>query len=111
MASTSAIQNSITPAMSRPLRAIITIASANLDLQQKLLPYISISDREVDWPVVFTQDFSHGNLAAVNWAYAIWTNESAYRDPFALVSNMDVRLKLAVIRALLISWGLDDVVE
>ncbi len=98
------------PPLSRELRAVLTIFSADAELRRKALPYVSIERERVDWESILANDFGGGHSAAVLLARCLWLDRmpSGAADPFDRAFAMDGWLRRAVLRAIAIRWGLAD---
>lgn len=86
---------------------MLTIFTVDEELRSKALPFVDIERDRIDWNGILNNDFGGGHGAAVKWAYAIWGDcvpEGA--DPFTRAFAMDDRLRIAVLTALTIRWGL-----
>lgn len=89
------------------LRAVLTIFSADKELRTKALPHVNIERQEIDWHRITINDFSSGHSAAITWAKSIWTaSQPTELDIFERSTSMDQQMRLAVLRALAIAWGL-----
>lgn len=81
--------------------------NASEELKRKVLPFINIERETIDWPKIWSQDFSGGHSAAVCWIQALWCDRVQTKlDPFDRAFAMDQSLQMAVIKALAIRWGL-----
>lgn len=92
---------------SREMRAVLTIFTVDEELKRKALPFVDIEHDRIDWDGVLANDYGGGHGAAVKWALAIWGDcvpEGA--DPFSRAFAMDDRLRIAILTALAIRWGL-----
>ena len=96
--------------ISRELRAVLTIFSADAELRRKALPYVSIERECIDWESILQNDFGGGHSAAVLMARCIWMDRvpDGASDPFDRALAMDGWLRQKVHRALAIRWGLLD---
>jgi len=89
------------------LRAVLTILEADAEMKNKALPCVDFQRREINWNKIFSQDFGSGHRAALLWAKALWTDQApAKSDPFDRAFSMETHLRVAVIQALAIRWGL-----
>ena len=88
------------------VRAVITIMAADPHLVCKALPHVDIDHQEIKWEEIFKNEFDSGQKAAIYFAKAIATNRVEGPDPFLLASEMNQKLRGAVIRGLAIHWGL-----
>ena len=95
------------PQLPTQLRAVLRIVSADDELRKKALPFVNIERREVDWQKIFSQDFGSGHRASLLWAKICWLDESPVKvDAFDRAFAMDNHLRVAVLEALAIRWGL-----
>lgn len=93
--------------MSRELRAVLRIFSADAELRAKALPWVNIERERIEWEKIWGNDFGGGHTAAVVWAQAIWCDRVETKsDPFDRAFAMDTPLQIACIEALAIRWGL-----
>ena len=88
------------------IRAVITIMAADPHLVCKALPHVDIDHQEVKWDEVFKGEFDNGQKAALTFAKAIALNKVEGTDPFLSATEMNPKLRAAVLRGLAISWGL-----
>jgi hypothetical protein len=93
--------------LSRELRAILRIVTADEELKRKVLPHIDFDRESINWDEIFSNDFGGGHLSAILFAKAIWCDAVTTKsDPFDRAFAMDARLMRAVIEALAIRWSL-----
>ena len=89
------------------LRAVLTIVEADAELKAKARPHVNVEKREINWNKIFTTDFGSGHRAALLWAKALWVDRRPEKsDPFDRAFSMDTHLRVAVIKAVAIRWGL-----
>jgi hypothetical protein len=88
------------------LRAAITIMAADPHLVCKALPHVDIDHQEVKWDEILKNEFDSGQKTALSFAKAIAINKVEGMDPFNLATEMNPKLKAAVLRGLAIHWGL-----
>ncbi len=88
------------------LRAVLTILNADEELRLKALPHVSVERREINWERIFRNDFGSGHRAALLWAKSLFRDEAPAKvDPFDRAFSMDNHLRVAVINAIAIRWG------
>jgi len=93
--------------MSPEMRAVLHIVNSSEELKRKVLPHIEVGRERIYWEKVFREDFGGGHRSAVLWIKAIWCDElPSEGDPFDRAFVMDSTLQTAVIKGLLIRWGL-----
>lgn len=94
--------------MSRELRAVLHIFTADAELRAKALPWVNIERERIDWEKIWENGyFGGGHSAAVVWAQAIWCDRVETKsDPFDRAFTMGSPLQVACIEALAIRWGL-----
>lgn len=93
--------------LSPEMRAVLKVVNADEELKQKMLPFINPQGETIDWPKIWSQDFSGGHSAAVCWIQALWCDKVLTKlDPFDRAFAMDEPLQRTVIEALAIRWGL-----
>ena len=91
------------------LRAVLEIFNVDEELRIKALPYVNVERREINWYGIGRNHFGSGHSIAVAWARAIWLDRLPENlDPFERAFSMNHRLRLAVLRALAIRWGLGE---
>lgn len=90
--------------MSRYLRAVKRIATANPDLAAKVLPFMDEETETIFFDEIYAQDLSGGVSAAVAWIQALWTasSDGLRSDPFNRMYAMDEDLRTATVDALAI---------
>lgn len=89
------------------MRAVLTIFTVDEELKRKALPFVDVERDRIDWDGILANDYGGGHGAAVKWALAIWGDcvpEGA--DPFGRAFAMGDPLRIAVLNALAIRWGL-----
>jgi len=87
--------------------AVLELFDADDDLKTKARPHVYAEKRWIDWQAIFTQDFTSGQRAALLWAKSIWLDcKPAKVDPFKRGLKMAKHLRVAVLKALAIRWGL-----
>lgn len=92
---------------SRELRAVLKIFNADEELRCKALPWVLINQEVINWDGIWKNDFGGGHSAALNFAQALWCDKVMTKaDPFDNAFAMDSHLRLAVVEALAIRWGL-----
>lgn len=100
-------QLSETRKMSRELRAVLHIFTADAELRAKALPWVNIERERIEWKKIWSNDFGGGHAAAIVWAQAIWCDRVETKsDPFNRAFAMDTPLQIVCIEALAIRWGL-----
>jgi hypothetical protein len=92
----------------RELRAVLHLFNYDRQLEAKALPHVNVERQFINWPAIWSNDFSGGHSAAIVWAKALWTDHVERKsDPFDQAFAMEPRLQAAVIEALAIRWGLE----
>lgn len=92
---------------SSPLSAALVILKADDELKTKTMKFVNFEKKEINWNGVFSQDFGSGHRAALLWAKSIFLDRAPAKvDPFDRVYSMDMHLRIAVLNALYIRWGL-----
>lgn len=89
------------------LRAVLRILTTDDDLRAKALPHVNIEKRTVSWPDIWANDFDEGHKAALLFACAIWNDSlgDVHANPFEYASSMGQDLRLSVVKALAMRWG------
>ena len=93
--------------LSRQMCAVLRIVTADQDLSNAVFRFIDIQNDSVDWEPVFGLDLSAGNRAAIQIAYAVWTDQlKAGTNLFEDALNMTPDLKRACLKAIGMRWNL-----
>ena len=96
-----------TNSMPPELSAVLVILNADNELKTKALPFVNVEKQEIDWNGIFGNAFGSGHRAACVWAKSLWTDQAPAKvDAFDRAFSMSPGLRAAVIRALMIRWGL-----
>lgn len=95
--------------LNRQLRAVLRIATSSPELLIKFCPYVSLEKQEIFWEEIFKEQFTAANIAAINWAYAIWTGETSSRS--ISIYDIEGQMSSVVLEALIIAMGLDNYVR
>lgn len=77
--------------MSKYLRAVLVLATANPTVQAIMLPHIDVNTESVNWPPIFSSPANtSGTRALAEWTYCVWTNEIRNgRNPFDAAHLLD----------------------
>ena len=102
------IQSSVRT-ISNEMRAALLIFNADEYLMKQVAPFIDIERDSINWNVILKMAFGSGHKAAILWAYAVWTDDQPERgECFDVAHSMSPHLKIAVLEALCLRWGLRD---
>ena len=89
------------------MRAVLMIFNADPYLIEAVSPFINFESETIFWDRINKIPFGSGHKAAVAWAYGVWTDEPKARtNCFDGALNMSPHLKVAVLEALCLRWGL-----
>ena len=92
---------------SQQMRATLLIFNADPFLMAAVAPYITIETETIQWNKIFKLPLGSGHKAAILWAYGVWTDDQPERgECFEGALSMDSALKVAVLEALCMRWGL-----
>lgn len=97
----------LTQKISIEMRAALLIFNADQRLMDQVAPFIDIEGDAIKWSVILKLSLCSGHKAAILWAYAVWTDDQPERgDCFEMAHSMSPHLKIAVLEALCLRWGL-----
>lgn len=102
---------SVTPErkLSAQLRAVLLIVQADPELEQLVMPHISLETESIDWQKIYSITFCSGHKAAITWCFNLWTDRYRPRvNSFDAALSLDGHFKKAVLQALGLRWGLVD---
>lgn len=101
------IGQSLTQKISIEMRAALLIFNADPRLMEHVAPFINVESDSIKWSVILKLPLRSGHKAAILWAYAAWTDDQPERgDCFEMAHGMSPHLKIAVLEALCLRWGL-----
>jgi hypothetical protein len=93
--------------ISNEMRAALLIFNADPYLMSAVEPFIEVENDIIKWSVILKLPLGAGHKAAVLWAYAVWTDDQPERgECFDMAHSMSSHLKIAVLEALCLRWGL-----
>ncbi len=93
--------------LSMQMRAVLLIFNADPYLMEAVSPYINLETESISWEGLFRIPFRRGHKAAAQWALAIWCDEPLnHVNFFKSAISMSPNLKVAVLEALCLRWGL-----
>ena len=93
--------------ISTEMRAALLIFNADEYLMKQVAPFINIERDSINWNVLLKMALGSGQKAAILWAYAVWTDDQPERgECFDVAHSMSPHLKIAVLEALCLRWGL-----
>ena len=91
------------------MRAVLLIFNADPYLMEAVTPYINIETESIDWEKISKLPFRSGHSAAAMWACGFWTDRQPVKgNCFEGAPNMHPHIKVAVLEALCLRWGLRD---
>ena len=90
--------------MSKYLRAVLILATANPTVQTIMLPHIDMDTESINWAPIFSSPANtSGTRALAEWAYCLWTNEIRNgRNPFDAAHSLDNSGRLKLLEAIAI---------
>ncbi len=92
---------------SNQLQSVLLIFNADPYLMTAVSPYINIETESINWPAIQKLPLGAGHRSAVAWAYGLWRDEPlAKTNCFDGALNMTSFMKVAVLEALCLRWGL-----
>lgn len=87
--------------------AVLRIITADQVLSDAAFRHVNILADSIDWEPVLRLDLGPGHNAAIQFAYAIWSNQIRPNcQLFEEALSMSPELKRACARALSIRWNL-----
>jgi hypothetical protein len=93
--------------LSQQMRAVLLIFNADPYLMDAVTPHINLETESIYWDQIYKLRLCSGHRAAVAWAYGIWTDEQRPKtNCFDLSLAMSPQLKVGVLEALCLRWGL-----
>lgn len=91
---------------SMQMRAVLIIFNADPYLMEAVTPFINFETESIYFDKIMRLPFGSGHKAAVQWAYGCWVDEQPKGNCFDGALNMNPQLKIAVLEALCLRWGL-----
>lgn len=92
---------------SQQMIAVLLIFSADPYLIEATRPYVNLETQVIDWDRIFQIPFGSSSKAATMWAWACWSGQQPTQgDCFEMGLSMSSNLKVAVLEALCLRWGL-----
>jgi hypothetical protein len=91
---------------SQQMRAVLLVLNADPYLMEAATPFINFETESIYWDKIQKLPLCSGHKSAVRWAYGIWTDEMPKGNCFDGALNMSPFLKVAVLEALCLRWGL-----
>src|ERR1700730_17906534 len=93
--------------LSRQMCAVLRIVTADQHLSDAAFRFINLQDDSVDWEPIFALDLDPGNRAAIQFAYAVWSDQlNPGSNLFEDALNMTPDLKRACLKAIGMRWNL-----
>ncbi len=92
--------------LSQQMRAVLIVFSADSNLMRVVRPHIDLERESIDWERISDIPFCKGHRSAVGWAFALWRDEKPKINCFDGALSMSSLLKVAVLEALCLRWGL-----
>ncbi len=93
--------------LSSQMCAVLRIVTAEPHLSDAVFRFINIHDDSIDWEPIFALELGAGNRAAIQIAYAVWTDQlKAGSNLFEDALNMTPDLKRACLKAIGMRWNL-----
>lgn len=94
--------------ITQQLQAVLLIFNADPYLMKAMAPYLNMETESIYWDKINKIPLGSGHKAAVRWAFGVWTDEMPKGNCFDGALNMSPHLKVAVLEALCLRWGLRD---
>ena len=92
--------------ISKKMCALLRIITTEQAISDAVFRYIDLKEEAVDWESVFALDLEPGCQTAIEFAYAVWTDQLRPGSPiFEKALAMSPELKKACLQALKIRWG------
>ncbi len=93
--------------LSPQMCAVLRIVTAEQFLSDAVFRYINIQNDSIDWEPIFSLDLGTGFRAAIDIAYAVWTDRlKPGSQLFEDSLSMSPELQRACLKAIGIRWGL-----
>ena len=93
--------------LSPQMCAVLRIITAEQVLSDAVFRYIDIQNDRIEWEPIFSLDLGTGFRAAIQFAYAVWTDQlKPGNQLFEDSLNMSPELQRACLKAVGIRWGL-----
>ena len=93
---------------SQQMQAVLLILNADQNLMNAVSPFINFKTETIYWAKILALPLGSGHRGAIRWAYGVWTDEMPKGNCFDGALNMSPFLKIAVLEALCLRWGLRD---
>lgn len=91
--------------LSVAMQSALLIFNHDPYLMEAVAPYINIEAHTINWKRIFKLGFGPRNKAAIEWAYILFSGQQK-ANCFASVSKFSPHLKIAVLEALTLRFGL-----
>lgn len=93
--------------LSPQMCAVLRIITAEQLLSDAVFRFINIQDDSIDWDAIFSLDLGASYLAAIQFAYAVWTDRlKPDSHLFEDALSMSPELRRACLKAIGIRWGI-----
>ena len=95
------------PKISLQMRAVLTVLAGDPHLMDTVCKFVDFKNNTVQWDQIFAAPMTEGQQVAFHWAYAFWFDDVIEQfNVFKAAHLMNHELRLAVLRALRLRWGL-----
>ena len=93
--------------LSSQMCAVLRIVTTDVELSDAVFGFVDIHNDSVDWDPIFALELNTGHRAAMQFAYAVWTDRlKPGCNPFEDALNMTPDLKRACLKAIGMRWNL-----
>jgi hypothetical protein len=92
--------------LSQQTLAVMMIFNADEFLLNAVSPFINVETETIYWEKILKLPLGSGHKGALRWAYGIWTDEMPKGNCFDGALSMSPFLKVGVLEALCLRWGL-----
>lgn len=100
------VQTPTTRKLSQQMRAVLIVFNADSNLMKVVRPHIDLERESIDWERINDIPLCKGHRSAIGWAFALWRDEKPKINCFDGALSMSSLLKVAVLEALCLRWGL-----
>jgi hypothetical protein len=92
--------------LSQQMQAVMMIFNADEFLMEAVSPFIDLDTETIYWDKILKLPFGSGHKGAIRWAYGVWTDDMPKGNCFDGALSMSPFLKVGVLEALCLRWGL-----
>jgi hypothetical protein len=92
--------------ISQQMQAVMMIFNADEFLLESVSPFIDLETETIHWDKILKLPFGSGHKGALRWAYGVWKDDMPKGNCFDGALSMSPFLKVGVLEALCLRWGL-----